>query len=220
MNVHAVPQPRVMVCYVIIWSPDLWVPGQLLHQKQPVQSQNCCTIYQHWTKLCKSPFLNHLKCFCVIKMKYQQYCAMPTCTYVAFAFPCTNYYTTCCYMQGLAQNADNKRRVHLAIWTYNWNFVNSNGTSFAAPNPDWTVRTVTQCDRAHLENARNWKTSRLPCRGSVSSRWGSKGTGSVGSRTSATSPLWSTMSGKPAEWRWAIELLELTGQELEGKGWN
>ncbi len=53
--------------------------------------------------------------------------------------------------------------------------------------------------RPHLVNARNWSTSRLPCRGSVSSRWGSKGTGSVGSRTSATCPLQSTMSGKPAE---------------------
>lgn len=40
---------------------------------------------------------------------------------------------------------------------------------------------------------------------------------SVGSRTSATCPLESTMWGNPAEERWARELLELTEEDLEGK---
>lgn len=62
-----------------------------------------------------------------------------------------------------------------------------------------TEHLVTQYDRPHLVKAKNWNTSRLSCRKSVSSYWGSKGTGSVGSRTSATWPLESTMGGNPAE---------------------
>lgn len=64
----------------------------------------------------------------------------------------------------------------------------------AAPNCSWK-----EGGRPHLEKARNWRTRRFPWRGSLSSRCGSKGSGSVGSRTSAASPRWSTMLGKPAE---------------------
>lgn len=74
---------------------------------------------------------------------------------------------------------------------------------FGLPNPDnmlsehqstvATERLVTQSDEPHLVNAKNWNTSRLSWRRSVSSHCGSKGTGSVGSRTSATCPLESMM---------------------------
>lgn len=76
-------------------------------------------------KLCITPFISHLVCFCVINKPFKQDCAISNCTNVVF-----------CALRYANNTINNKGWVYPAFPTYCWNIFISNLTSSQDLNSD------------------------------------------------------------------------------------